>query len=61
MIAGGLDRIIPASLNRKNAARYDASRAPTELIELEGRTHYICGQPGWEEVADEVAAWIAAR
>jgi pimeloyl-ACP methyl ester carboxylesterase len=58
MIAGELDHIIPASLNRKNAARYEASAAPTELIEMKGRTHYLCGQPGWEEVADTCLAWI---
>ncbi len=51
MIAGELDKIIPASLNRKNAERYGAA-APTELIEMPGRTHYLCGQPGWEDVAE---------
>lgn len=58
MIAGELDHIIPASLNRANAARYDAARAPTTLVELKGRTHYLCGQPGWEEVADTAMRWI---
>lgn len=61
MIAGELDTIIPASLNRANAARYDAKAAPTDLEVLPGRTHYLCGQPGWEEVADLALAWIAER
>lgn len=60
MIAGELDHIIPASLNRANAARY-ATSAPTELIEMKGRTHYLCGQPGWEEVAGEVERWVRAK
>jgi pimeloyl-ACP methyl ester carboxylesterase len=58
MIAGELDRIIPASLNRKNAARYPASSGATELVEMKGRTHYLCGQPGWEEVADTCLTWL---
>lgn len=61
MIAGGADRIIPASLNRTNAARYDAARAPTDLIEMKGRTHFVCQEPGWEEVADEAAKWISTH
>jgi len=61
VIAGELDTIIPASLSRANAARYDAAAAPTELIEMKGRTHYLCGQPGWDEVAGEVERWLRAR
>ncbi|MCB9593284.1 MAG: alpha/beta hydrolase [Sandaracinaceae bacterium] len=60
-VAGELDRIIPASLNRKNASAYRAEAGVTELIELPGRTHYLAGQPGWEEVADRSLEWIAAQ
>jgi pimeloyl-ACP methyl ester carboxylesterase len=58
MIAGELDHIIPASLNRTNAARYHPTLAPTELVQMKGRTHYLCGQPGWEEVADTALAFV---
>jgi alpha-beta hydrolase superfamily lysophospholipase len=61
MIAGELDTIIPASLVRKAAARYDSANAPTEVAEFTGRTHYLCGQPGWEEVADRCVAFIDAH
>jgi pimeloyl-ACP methyl ester carboxylesterase len=61
LVAGELDQIIPASLNRTNAAKYDAKSAPTDLVEMKGRTHYLCGQPGWEEVADEVVSWLRKR
>jgi len=57
MIAGERDHIIPASLNRKNAGRYGTD-APTELVELKDRTHYLCSQPGWQEVAETCLAWI---
>ncbi|MFO0615716.1 MAG: alpha/beta hydrolase [Polyangiaceae bacterium] len=58
-VAGELDRIIPASLNRSNHARYKDAGSITELVEFPGRTHYIIGQPGWTEVADHVEAWLA--
>lgn len=61
LVAGELDTIIPASLNRTNAARYDPSVAPTELVEMKGRTHYLCNAPGWEEVADEVLGWLRKK
>ncbi len=58
MIAGEVDRIIPAGLNRTNASKYQASAGVTDFKEFPGRTHYIIAQPGWEEVADHVAGWI---
>jgi hypothetical protein len=33
------------------------SPSKTELREFPGRTHWICGQPGWEEVADAALEW----
>jgi pimeloyl-ACP methyl ester carboxylesterase len=58
VIAGELDHIIPAALNRKNHAAYKASAGVTDFHEFPGRTHYTLGQKGWEEVADYVLAWI---
>ena len=58
LVGGELDNIIPASLSRANASRYDASVAPTEYVEMEGRTHYLCGQPGWEDLADVTRQFI---
>jgi pimeloyl-ACP methyl ester carboxylesterase len=58
LIAGSADNIIPASLNRANYAAYAASASSTEFKEFEGRTHFILGQPGWEEVADFIAGWL---
>jgi pimeloyl-ACP methyl ester carboxylesterase len=58
MIAGELDHIIPASLNKKNFARYAESPATTDFHEFEGRTHWTCGMQGWEEVATKAADWL---
>jgi pimeloyl-ACP methyl ester carboxylesterase len=58
LIAGSADHIIPASLNRSNYAKYKASASVTDFKEFAGRTHFIIGQKGWEEVADFVLAWL---
>jgi pimeloyl-ACP methyl ester carboxylesterase len=61
MIAGAEDHIIPASLNRTNYAKYQASSSVTDYKEFEGRVHFIIGQKNWEEVADYSLAWLNAK
>lgn len=58
MVAGSSDHIIPASLNRKNFARYQRRASVTDFMEFPARTHFIIGQQGWEEVADYVHSWL---
>ncbi|MDR3451880.1 MAG: alpha/beta hydrolase [Rhodoferax sp.] len=58
MIAGSNDHIIPASLNHSNFSKYHRAGSITDFKEFPGRTHFIIGQSGWEEVADYVAAWL---
>jgi pimeloyl-ACP methyl ester carboxylesterase len=57
-IAGERDHIIPAALNRKNHAAYRDAGSRRDFREFPGRTHYLCGQDGWEEVATFAADWI---
>ena len=54
-VAGGSDHIVPPKVNHKNAKAYKAGTV--EVKEFEGRTHYIVGQDGWEEVADYALTW----
>lgn len=61
LIAGSADHIIPASLNRSNFAKYRRPHSITDFKEFDGRTHFIIGQSGWEEVADYVASWLNDR
>ena len=49
MLAGDTDHLTPEGLIRTNAARY---RHPVQVRTFAGRAHFICNQPGWEEVAD---------
>jgi pimeloyl-ACP methyl ester carboxylesterase len=58
LIGGEKDEIIPADLCRKNAQAYDD---PAGFREFKGRSHYICGEPGWQEVAETVAGWLDAE
>jgi pimeloyl-ACP methyl ester carboxylesterase len=55
-IAGGVDHVMPASVNRSNFEHYK-SAAHTDYKEFEGRSHYTLGQPGWENVADYALNW----
>lgn len=57
LIAGGADHVAPASITRAEARLQGKSRAITAFKEFAGRSHYIVGQPGWEEVADFALNW----
>jgi pimeloyl-ACP methyl ester carboxylesterase len=56
-IAGGADNIMPPSVNRSNAKRYKGEGTVTDYHEFPGRSHWTCGEPGWEEVADYALDW----
>ena len=59
LVAGSLDHIVRASMNRRNFRKY-ADRGPTtDFHEFPGRTHWIIAQEGWEEVAGYIAVWLA--
>jgi pimeloyl-ACP methyl ester carboxylesterase len=60
-IAGEKDHFMPSPLNRDNYKAYRRSRSVTEFKEFPGRTHFIIGQMGWEEVADYALAWLQRR
>jgi hypothetical protein len=51
---------MPPSVNRSKAKHY-TSNTNTELEEFPGRSHWTCGEPGWEAVADRALEWAVAR
>lgn len=61
LIGGEKDQIIPAHLVKKNFQAYEESAGVVNHREFSGRSHYICGEPGWEEVALHVADWLEAN
>lgn len=60
-IGGEKDVIMPASLSRKMAGLYHRSPITTEYKEFPGRSHFIIGEKGWEEVADYALKWAEAH
>jgi pimeloyl-ACP methyl ester carboxylesterase len=56
-IAGEKDHIVPSSLNMKNYKAYTDKGSKKEYRVFSGRTHYICGQKNWEEIAAFILAW----
>lgn len=60
-IGGENDVIMPAALNRKNFRKYRNSPAVTEYKEFAGRSHFIIGEKGWEEVAGYALQWAESK
>jgi pimeloyl-ACP methyl ester carboxylesterase len=57
MIAGEHDHISPPSVVSANTRLYKHSTALTDFQLFPGRSHFILGQAGWEEVADFTLDW----
>jgi pimeloyl-ACP methyl ester carboxylesterase len=57
-IGGEKDNIIPARLSKKNAGAYKDKNSISDFKEFKGKCHYICGQDGWQEVADYILNWL---
>jgi pimeloyl-ACP methyl ester carboxylesterase len=60
VVGGGADHVSPPQLNRTIAELQHRSKSITGYKEFADRSHFILGQPGWEEVADFVLDWAAA-
>jgi pimeloyl-ACP methyl ester carboxylesterase len=58
LVSAELDKIIPAHLVQKNFEAYTEGSCITSHKEFKGRSHFICGEPGWVEVAAYVAEWL---
>lgn len=57
LIGGENDQIIPSHLSEKNFKAYTDKSSVTEFAVFP-RGHYIVNEPGWQEVADRVLAFI---
>jgi len=57
-IGGEKDQIIPAELSKRNSEAYTDEVSISEFKEFANRGHYICGEPGWEQVATYIAEWL---
>ena len=56
-IGGGKDHIFPPSLTKTIARSYKDPDSRVDLKIFEGKSHFISGEPGWEQVADYIIDW----
>jgi pimeloyl-ACP methyl ester carboxylesterase len=56
-IGGGSDNIFPQSLTTTLANKYKDKKSKVDLKIFQGKSHFICGEPGWEKVADYILDW----
>ncbi len=56
-IGGGRDNIFPHTLTQTIAVKYKDKNSRVDLKVFEDKSHFICGETGWEKVADYVLNW----
>lgn len=56
-IGGGSDNIFPPSLTKTIAGKYKDKNSRVDLKIFEGKSHFLCGEPGWEKIADHILVW----
>jgi hypothetical protein len=61
MPAAQKDEITPPHLCAKYAKAYTNRDSAAEYRDFKGRGHFICGEPGWEEVATYIGRWIEGK
>jgi alpha-beta hydrolase superfamily lysophospholipase len=56
-LTGARDRINPPETVRRIAARYRENATYKEYPEM---SHWLIGEPGWEQVAEDSLEWLGA-
>lgn len=57
-IGGENDTIFPAAFTKKIAGSYKDQNSQVDFKSFPGRSHFIAGEKGWEEVAAYVLNWM---
>ena len=55
VLAGGRDKITPASVARRVAAKY---KTVSTYKAFDRHSHWMFGEPGWQETADFIYQWL---
>lgn len=61
LIAGEKDRTIERSMVESAYRKHGRSPVTTGFKSFPGRSHFLCAEPGWEEVADYAIEWASAH
>ena len=56
-VGGSSDHIFPPGLTQTIARRYKDANSRVDVKIFDGKSHFICGEPGWEKVADHILSW----
>ncbi|MDH3672374.1 MAG: alpha/beta hydrolase [Gammaproteobacteria bacterium] len=56
VVGGAQDRMTPVSVSRKIAEKYGIFATYEEFT---GHSHWLIGEPGWQDVAQYVADWLS--
>ncbi|MFC5343405.1 alpha/beta hydrolase (plasmid) [Brevundimonas staleyi] len=57
LIAGEKDRTVPAPMVRANYRKHLRSPVLTAFRQFPGRSHWLCNEEGWQDVADYALSW----
>jgi alpha-beta hydrolase superfamily lysophospholipase len=60
IMAADRDHLCPPGMVTRNARAYKGADSVVDHHEFAGRSHFICNQAGWEEVADYALDWLTA-
>jgi pimeloyl-ACP methyl ester carboxylesterase len=58
LVAGEEDRTIVPAMVRATYRKQRRAPSLTAFKTFPGRSHFLCTEPGWEEVADYALAWV---
>jgi pimeloyl-ACP methyl ester carboxylesterase len=58
VLAGDRDHLTPIDMVRRNVKAYRKGEGTVDFQLMRGRSHLLCNQSGWEEVADAALTWI---
>jgi alpha-beta hydrolase superfamily lysophospholipase len=61
LIMGGMDHTVPEAITKATMKQYRHSSALTETMEFPDRGHSLTIDHGWQEVADAIIDWLAAK
>ena len=56
-IGGGSDNIFPPTLTKNIAGKYKDGNSRVDLKIFDGKSHFLCGEKGWENIADYILEW----
>ena len=56
-IGGGEDHIFPPKLTRSIAGKYRDPKSTVDVKIFDDKSHFICGEPGWQDVAEYIITW----